>query len=420
MSPSPDAGGAKPPATASASPTSSSLRVLIGIYGTSFFSLSTVPMAAVVVSLWALQLGASPLWIGIIVAARSFLPMFLSIHGGVLMDRLGTRRIMLFFSVITLVLFPLYPAMPWVWALILLQLITGLTQGLTWIGSQTLYGQLARGSVRHAGWVTFFTNFGMFAGPLLGGVLWDHLGAVGAFAALAFWSLATLVLVIVLPRDIDPPAKPLRVMDVVPRGADYLRALALCAVPVIGLVMIFTFMRIAVYGMQSSFYIVYLEQIGMSGTAIGLLVSCANLIAGPAALINLPERWIKPAWLMIVGTGFSLLFISVTPLMTSFWPLMACAIGYGVSIGLCFPTLLSLLSKAVSRDQQGLSVGLRTTVNRVSSLVVPLLMGAVVELSGLTSSFLLIGAILLIIVVWMALYVWRNPNAYSESNSLGR
>lgn len=413
------AGGAQPPATPPCS-ASSSLRVLIGIYGTSFFSLSTVPMAAVIVSLWAVQLGASPMWIGIVVAARSFLPMFLSIHGGVLMDRLGTRRIMLFFSIITLALFPLYPAMPWIWALILLQLITGLTQGLTWIGSQTLYGQLARGSVKHAGWVTFFTNAGMFAGPLLGGVLWDHVGPVGAFASLAVWSLATLVLVIVLPRDIDPPAKPLRVMDVVPRVSDYVRAFALCAVPVIALVMIFTFMRIAVYGMQSSFYVVYLEKIGMTGTLIGVLVACANLIAGPAALINLPERWIKPAWLMIIGTGFSVLFMAVTPLMTSFWPLMLCAIGYGVSIGLCFPTLLSLLSNAVSREQQGMSVGLRTTVNRVSSLVVPLIMGAVVEVSGLVSSFLWIGAILLVIVLLMAWYVWRNPNAYSESSSLGR
>ncbi len=392
---------------------SSSLRILIGIYGTSLFALSTVPMASVIVSLWAIKLGASPLWIGVAVAARSFLPMFLSIHGGVLMDRLGTRRVMLFFSIITLALFPLYPFMPWVWALILLQLVTGLTQGLTWIGSQTLYGQLARGSVKHAGWVTFFMNFGMFAGPLLGGVLWDHVGVIGAFAALTAWSLATLLLVILLPRDIDPPMQKLRVMDLVPRWEDYVKAFALCAIPVVALVMIFTFMRIAVFGLQTSFYVVYLEQIGMNGTLIGLLVSCANLISGPAALINLPERIIKPVWLMLLGSGAAVLFMTLTPLLTTFWPLMAMSVGYGLGMGLCFPTLLSLLSKAVPKTMQGMSVGLRTTVNRVSSLVVPLVMGAVIEGVGLADSFLLVGAILMLGVLITAWFIYRNPNAYS-------
>ena len=414
MSASPSA-GAKPPAKYS-----SSLRVLIAIYGTSFFSLSTVPMASVIVSLWAVHLGASPLWIGIAVGARSLLPMFLSIHGGVLMDRLGTRRVMLFFSVITLVVFPLYPYMPWVWALILLQPITGLTHGLTWVGSQTLYGQLARGSVKHAGWVTFCTNAGSFAGPLLGGVLWDHVGIVGAFASLSAWSLATLILVIILPREIDPPAKPLRVSDLIPRGSDYVRAFALCAVPVIALVMIFTFMRIAVFGLQSSFYVVYLQEIGMSGTLIGTLVACANLISGPAALINLPERIIKPVWLMLLGSAMSVICMAITPLLTNFWPLFVAGVGYGVSMGLCFPTLLSLLSNAVSPQQQGMSVGLRTTVNRVSSLVVPLVMGASIELVGTRASFLLVGAVLMIAVFLTALFVWRNPNAYSEGSSLER
>lgn len=399
--------------TGGAPAASSSLRVLVVIYGTAFFSLSTVPMAAVVISLWAVQLGASPLWIGIAIAARSLLPMFLSIHGGVLMDRLGTRRLMLVFSVVTLALFPLYPAMPWIWALILLQLVTGLTQGLTWVGSQTLYGQLARGSVRHAGWVTFFTNAGSFAGPLLGGVLWDHSGPAGAFAALAVWSLAVLVLVAVLPRDIDPPLQKLSASDLVPRWQDYVRAFALCAVPVIGLVMIFTFMRIAVFGLQSSFYVVYLETIAMTGTQIGLLVSCANLISGPAALINIPERLIKPVWLMLIGSGAAVALMAITPLFTGFWTLMALAVGYGVSMGLCFPTLLSLLSKAVPPDMQGMSVGLRTTVNRVSSLVVPLAMGAVIEGVGIAASFLLVGVALMIPIVVTAWAIRRNPDAYS-------
>ncbi|MFN4282611.1 MAG: hypothetical protein ACK4NA_08225 [Alphaproteobacteria bacterium] len=95
---------------------------------------------------------------------------------------------------------------------------------------------------------------------------------MGIFAALAVWSLA--VLVAILPRDIDPPLQKLNVSDLAPRWQDYVRAFALCAVPVIGLVMIFTFMRIAVFGLQSSFYVVYLEMISIdrhADRAAGLL-----------------------------------------------------------------------------------------------------------------------------------------------------
>src|ERR1700759_4119301 len=88
---------------------SARLRAIAGIYGTAFFSLSLVPMASLVVPLWAIQhLNATPIWVGIAVGARSFMPLLFSIHGGALMDRLGTRRVMVWCAGITLVTFPLY------------------------------------------------------------------------------------------------------------------------------------------------------------------------------------------------------------------------------------------------------------------------------------------------------------------------
>lgn len=388
-------------------------RTTLAIYGTSFFSLSIVPMAALVVPLWALGLGASPLWIGIVVGARSLLPMLLSIHGGVLMDRLGTRRVMLFFAIITFVAFPLYPLLPSLYALVVLQLITGLTQGLSWIGSQTLYGQFTRGSPKHAGRVTFFTNAGSFAGPLIAGVVWSASGAPGAFALLTAWSFALLLTIVVLPRSVDRPIQTVTARELMPRVSDYAKAFALCAVPVVALVMIFTFLRIAVAGVQSSFYVVYLENIGMTGTAIGILIGCANLVASPAALFTLPKRVVKPAWLMVNATIASIVFMTITPLFTDFhWLLMMAAL-YGAGVGIGFPTLISLLSNAVDPHVQGMSVGLRTTVNRVASLIVPVIMGMIAEIWDIETSFFIVGWALMIIVAATAYFIWRRPEAYS-------
>jgi MFS family permease len=387
-------------------------RTMLALYGTSFFSLSIVPMSSLVVPLWALDLGASPLWIGIAVGARSLLPMLLSIHGGVLMDRLGTRRVMLFFALLTLVAFPLYPLLPSLTALVALQLVTGLSQGLSWVGSQTLYGQFTRGSPKHAGRVTFFTNAGAFAGPLIAGVAWSVAGAIGAFVLLTVWSLALLVTVLVLPRTVDRPIKTVSVREIMPRLSDYGRAFALCAIPVVALVMVFTFLRIAVAGMQSSFYVVHLERVGLTGTAIGVLLGCANFVASPAALVTPPKRLIKPAWLMVFASVGSILFMTVTPLFTEFVPLLVLAALYGAAGGIGFPTLLSLLSNAVDPHVQGMSVGLRTTINRVASLVVPVVMGGIAEAWNIETSFFIVGGVLLMIVAGTAYFIWRNPHAY--------
>jgi nitrate/nitrite transporter NarK len=67
------------------------------------------------VPLYGLSLGLSAGEIGMLVAGRSFLAMFLSIHVGVLMDRFGTRRVTLFFVWTAMALAPVFPLLSWFW-----------------------------------------------------------------------------------------------------------------------------------------------------------------------------------------------------------------------------------------------------------------------------------------------------------------
>jgi sugar phosphate permease len=247
---------------------------------------------------------------------------------------------------------------------------------------------------------------------LIAGVVWSAAGGFGAFALLTVWSLALLLTVLVLPRTVDRPIKSVSLREIMPRASDYGKAFALCAIPVVALVMVFTFLRIAVSGMQASFYVVYLENIGLTGTMIGVLMGCANFVASPAALLNPPARLIKPAWLMVFATIGSILFMTITPLFSDFIPLLILAALYGAAGGIGFPTLLSLLSNAVDPHVQGMSVGLRTTVNRVASLVVPVVMGGIAEIWDTRTSFFVIGCALMITVAVTTYFVWRNPNAY--------
>src|SRR5260370_9106282 len=128
------------------------------------------------IPLYGLSLGFDAAEIGILVGARSFLALFLSIHIGVLMDRFGTRRLTLFFIWTGMALAPLFPLVPWFWALLLLQLVNGSAISFAWSGAQTLIAQLSNGDAGTIGRFTFFARPGTTVSPVSAGIAW-HWGA---------------------------------------------------------------------------------------------------------------------------------------------------------------------------------------------------------------------------------------------------
>lgn len=376
---------------------STGLRGLFATYATGFFSLSLVPMTSLIVPLWALSIGATPAMIGIVVASRSVLPFFLSIHGGAMMDRMGTRRMMLIFTSAGAVLSLLYPLLAWVEALIALQLLVGWAQGMGWIGAQTKIARLTGSNATYAAHFSFFTTCGTFLGPLIAGVAWDAFGAWGAFILITLWSGCLSFASYALPTaTADRPSIPLRWRELLPDPADYWRAFALLSIPGVALVVAATFLRISALSIQGSFYTVYLQGIGLSGTSIGILVGISSLIGGPAALLmGMAVKAVRPHWLLLFSIGVAIVFISITPFLDGFVALLIAAGIFGLGIGMGLPLLLSILSDATSARDQGISVGLRTTANRLASIVVPVVMGFVIEVTGIEYGFYVIGVALL-------------------------
>lgn len=369
-------------------------------------------MTSLVVPLWALSLGASPALIGIAVASRSVLPFFLSIHGGAMMDRLGTRRLMLVFSAFGALLTLFYPLLPNIVALIALQFVLGWAQGMGWIGAQTKIARLTRGNAKYAAHFSFFTTIGTFIGPLIAGAAWDLLGAWGAFGVITLWGAALALAAYKLPAASaeQERSRPFRWREMLPHMSDYLRAFAMISIPGVALVVVATFLRISAFSVQGSFYTVYLEGIGMSGTLIGVLVGFASLIGGPAALLTAPAlRTVRPHWLLLGSIVVAVVSICVTPLLHGFIALLIAAGIFGLGLGMGLPLLLSILSDASHERDQGMSVGLRTTANRLASIVIPVLMGFVVEIAGITYGFFVIGAVLLGVLAAAAWVVYRSP-----------
>jgi hypothetical protein len=72
--------------------------------------------------------------------------------------------------------------------------------------------------------------------------------------------------------------------------------------------------------------------------------------------------------------------------------------------------VISLLSTVVSTEQLGLSIGLRITANRLSSFIIPIFAGAVIDLFGLAAGFYATAIAIATGLLCAALYLLSQPS----------
>ena len=404
------------PASASAASAEAiPLRHLLPVYAAGIFSNGAVQLAAVVVPLWMLMIDPSPLMIGIALGARQVLPVLLSIHGGALMDRMGIRRVMIWFSILGFATPLLFPIFPFFAAVLILQMLGGISAAMGWIGTQAQIGAIMKGSPTYAGRVTFFNRMGTLAGPPATGAAWDLGGPWGGFGFLTFWGLALFVACILMPRTKTGEAggsgaADATWRDVLPRAGDYVSAFRLMAIPTIAFVMAVTLLRHSSNGILTSFYVVWLESIGFKGTAIGILIAASSILGGVGALsAGRLARIFSSYRVLVVSVCCAILLVAITPLLATFVLLLVASALRGGFMGVSQPLLISLLARSAG-DAQGKAVGLRTTVNRLSILATPVVMGAIAEVLGIAASFYVVGGFLIALMVLVA---YRSRGAFA-------
>lgn len=362
-------------------------------------------MLTLIVPLWALEIGASAFWIGMAISMRALLSMFFSIQTGAVMDRLGTRKVTLALGILGSALVLLYPLFPSITGMLVLQIVVGFLHVATWIGAQTLVGRLTRGEPKVMGRFTFLATLGNFLGPVLAGVAFDFLGPWGAFGMVSLWSLALVLITAAVPRQMDEGSVArVTLIDMLPRWAHYAEGFALLRVPIVAYVIVVSAVLAGTYAMRHTFFAVYMAEINFTKTEIGFIIGCIALSGSIAGLsVGWLSRWVSANWLVLVATALSTIAFCTAPLFSTFWSLLAIACATGVFSGTAFPMILSILTRGVETKRQGLSVGLRATINRTASLSVPVAMGVIVAEYSLADGFFVMGIIILAIVCIMAL-----------------
>ncbi len=435
------------------------LKTELAVYGVGTFSTTAHFMLMVIIPIWTIENMSIPpgALLGFVLGCRPLLSLFLSIHAGTMMDRIGTRKVLLFFGILSLTTPFLYPALPFIGALIVIQLLSGLCDSIGWMGAQTLIGQVLKGRTSYAARLGAVIRVGHIGGPPIVGLAWDFAGPWVAFGLVGVCGLLFLVSVLMLPQTVTTPRtdggdretdgharsetpKPcpgFRIRDFIPHLADYIASFKLMAAPAVAITVLIGMMVHIGNNIQSTFFIVWLRDIvGIPATLIGILISISSAAAAAGSLWAVPlRRHFKPYWLLWLSVLIALIAISVTPLVGSApvvaavngslgWlveltPLIAAYIAFclmscvrSAANGVHQPLVITLMLRTVGPNDKGKAIGLRGTMNRVTSMIGPLTLGWLAGLIGLEYGFYVVGIIGTVLMMWIAWMMLRHPEIH--------
>jgi MFS family permease len=346
--------------------------------------------------------------------------LFLSIHTGALMDRLGARQVMLVCTIGSAIVPLLYPVGPWITALIMLQMLFGLCEAMGWLGAQTMIGQYMYGKTVYAGRMSFIIRIGQLVVGPLAGVMWDIAGPWGGFGLMSLWGCGSIACALLLPpQPVDPAAavvgRRARMRALLPSASDYLTAFRLLGVPAVLIIVVLGSMMHVGNAVQGSFYVAWLSDMGLTGTAIGLLGPVAAVGAALFSLLTAPLlRYVSGLWIALLSLWAGVILICVTPLLGSYLVLQIAMFLRSGANGLAQPLVITLVLRGAGAENQGKAIGLRGTANRIASIASPLGMGAIAEAVGVERSFYVVGALVSAVMIAIAIYLWRRPDVASR------
>ena len=359
--------------------------ILLGIANHAVLSGSRVT-----VSLAALDKGATPLTVGVLMALYALLPMIFAVAAGRFSDRVGVRRPMLLGTAAVAVGAALPIAFPGLPTLFASAAILGTGFMIFQVATQNVTGELGGAAERARNFSMLALGYSTsgFIGPLVAGFAIDHLGFASTFAVLAIVPFVPLVVLarggLALPRARvhDGPAHHggIRVLL---RHRTLRRLFAINALFAVG------------WDLFTVFVPIYGARIGLSASAIGLILStfaAATFVVRflmPRIVRSMPEQKVLTCALFVAGAVY-LLF----PLAQSAPSLLVLSFCLGLGLGSGQPMVMALLHTHAPPGRMGEAAGVRMSLVNTMAFMVPLVFGALGSTVGLAPVFYSVGACL--------------------------
>ena len=352
------------------------------------FTFLPVNGARVLLSLYALDLGAAPLAVGFLTATFSVFPMLLAVLSGKITDRVGARWPVLCGTVIVLcgMLVPYF--LRGVPLLFVAAALNGFAFAFFSVALQNLIGMMSPAQDRTHNFSIFslMVASANFAGPLFAGFAIDHYGHATAclFAAL----LALIPMIMLAGWGGGLPGGPSG-----PRPAGGVRETL--ADPAVRKTLATGGLLMAGQDLFQTYMPVYGHGIGLSASAIGVVV---GMFAAAAFVVQLVIKRLINRYSMERLLTYTLYLAAGTFLLMPFFKsataLAILAFIFGLAICLGQPIITMLMFSHSTEGRSGEALGLRITVNHLTRVVSPVVFGSIASALGVQPLFW-ISAILL-------------------------
>ena len=338
--------------------------------------------------LWALKEGFSAVAVGILLALFALMQVFLALPAGRYADRNGLKRPVGFAVVLAssgALAATIYPHFI---VLCFAALCLGGATGIASISLQRHVGRAAENPLHLKqvfSWLSIGPAASNFLGPFTAGVLIDTLGFRAAFLLSALLPFATWFWI----RHTHelPPVEPVTK----PSGQktwDLLRE------PLMRRLMVVNWLLSSCWDVHTFVVPILGHERGYSASVIGTILG-AFAIAAAAVRVLLPllanslREWAVITTAMVLTA----MLFAVYPLMPTALSMGVCSVFLGFTLGCVQPMIMSTLHQITPEHRHGEALGLRLMAINASSVLMPMLFGAVGATVGVSALFWVTGAL---------------------------
>jgi len=327
----------------------------------------------VAVSLYALDLGANQLTVGVLVALYALCPMLIAVYVGKLADRVGPRLPMLMGTVGVAVALLLPPLFPGLVMLYITALLIGTSFNFFFVTLMGISGGIGGeiNRVSNYSLVSLGFSSASFVGPMVAGFSIDHLGHLPTFLLLFMFTLIPLLLFLFRPGFLPQAEK----HEVVHGKRNFFDLLQ---VPALRNTFIASGIIASAWDLFQFYLPIYGYSIGLSASAIG---SVLGIFAFATFVIRIfLPRLIKKsseAEILTYAIFMAAFIFLLFPFFKDVYALAAIAFLLGICVGCGLPLSMSLIYVLSPRERVSEASGLRATVNNFVHLVMPLFFGII-------------------------------------------
>jgi MFS family permease len=345
----------------------------------------------VAVSLYALELGAGALAVGVLAALFAVFPLLLAVQAGRLSDRFGVRMPIALGALVMAAGLAIPLATSGIAWLFLCASLIGLGHIFFHVSIHNLVGSLGGEAMRTRNFSTFAlgSSIAAFIGPSLAGFAIDLAGFRPAFAVLAV-SAALPAAVVLLYRGLIPAH--VKHEDEEKRKS----AFDLLAISALRRTLIMSGVTLTGIELFSFYLPIYGRSIGLSASVIGMVLS-TYAVAGfivRSFMHRLAQRYTEVG--VLTGSLFvaALAYFAV-PGLADAYLLAAAAFTLGLALGSAQPLTIILTYNHAPAGRSGEALGMRIMANKVTQIAVPLAFGGFGAALGAVPVFLATGVFLL-------------------------